>query len=83
MKMSLIFIISNFIAEKKNIFYKFQLVQGLLYIIFIYIAFLFNMPNVEFQVKSSIDRVMFIFSGSLLVSINYFLITRFKFLRNN
>ena len=80
---SLIFIISNFIAEKKNIFYKFQLVQGLLYLIFIYIAFLFNMPNVEFQVKSSIDRVMFIFSGSLLVSINYFLITRFKFLRNN
>jgi hypothetical protein len=70
---SYIFIILNFFSKKKNIFYNYQLVQSLFFIIFLYCAFLFNVPDVEWQTKVAIDRVLFLLSGSLLISFNYYL----------
>jgi hypothetical protein len=70
---SYIFIILNFFSKKKNIFYNYQLVQSLFFIIFLYGAFLFNVPDVEWQTKVAIDRVLFLLSGSLLISFNYYL----------
>jgi uncharacterized membrane protein len=78
---SYIFIILNIVLNRKNIFYRFQAVQGLFFIIFLYCAFLFNLPDVELQVKASIDRVLFVLSGSLLISFNYYLVREFKFLK--
>ena len=60
-------------------FLKFEAVQGLFFVIFLYCAFLFNLPDVEFQTKASIDRVLFILSGSLLISFNSYLARVFKF----
>ena len=70
---SYIIIILNFFSKKKNIFYNYQLVQSLFFIIFLYGAFLFNVPDVEWQTKVAIDRVLFLLSGSLLISFNYYL----------
>jgi len=78
---SYIFIILNIVLNRKNIFCRFQAVQGLFFIIFLYCAFLFNLPDVELQVKASIDRVLFVLSGSLLISFNYYLAREFKFLK--
>jgi len=75
---SYIFIILNFFSKKKNIFYNYQLVQSLFFIIFLYCAFLFNVPDVEWQTKVAIDRVLFLLSGSLLISFNYYLARGFK-----
>ena len=78
---SCLFIFINFFSKKKNIFYKFQLVQSLFFIAFLYCAFLFNLPDVEWQTKVAIDRVLFLLSGSLLISFNYYLVRELKFLR--
>ena len=78
---SCLFIFINFFSKKKNIFYKFQLVQSLFLIAFLYCAFLFNLPDVEWQTKVAIDRVLFLLSGSLLISFNYYLVRELKFLR--
>ena len=77
---SYIFIIFNIALKNKDIFHRFQAVQGLFFVIFLYFAFLFNLPDVEFQTKSSIDRVLFILSGSLLISFNSYLAREFKIL---
>ena len=76
---SYIFIIFNIVLKNKDIFHRFQAVQGLFFVIFLYSAFLFNLPDVEFQTKASIDRVLFILSGSLLISFNSYLARVFKF----
>ena len=76
---SYIFIILNIALKNKDIFHRFQAVQGLFFVIFLYCAFLFNLPDVEFQTKASIDRVLFILSGSLLISFNSYLARVFKF----
>ena len=76
---SYIFIIFNIALKNKDIFHRFQAVQGLFFVIFLYSAFLFNLPDVEFQTKASIDRVLFILSGSLLISFNSYLARVFKF----
>jgi hypothetical protein len=76
---SYIFIIFNIAIKNKDIFHRFQAVQGLFFVIFLYSAFLFNLPDVEFQTKASIDRVLFILSGSLLISFNSYLARVFKF----
>lgn len=78
---SYIFIILNIARKNKDIFHLFQAVQGLSFVIFLYCAFLFNLPDVEFQTKASIDRVMFVISGSLLISFNYYSARQFKFLK--
>jgi hypothetical protein len=78
---SYIFIILNIILKRKDIFYRFQATQGLFFVIFLYCAFLFNLPDVELQVKASLDRVLFVLSGSLLISFNYYLAREFKFLK--
>jgi len=77
---SYIFIIFNIVLKNKDIFHRFQAVQGLFFVIFLYSAFLFNLPDVEFQTKASIDRVLFILSGSLLISFNSYIARVFKFL---
>jgi hypothetical protein len=77
---SYIFIIFNIALKNKDIFHRFQAVQGLFFVIFLYFAFLFNLPDVEFQTKSSIDRVLFILSGSLLISFNSYLARELKIL---
>ena len=77
---SCLFIILNVASRIKNLFYKFQAIQGLFFIIFLYSAFLFNLPDVEWQTKVAIDRVLFLLSGSLLISFNYYLVRKFKFL---
>lgn len=78
---SCLFILLNIFSKKKNIFYKFQLVQSLFFITFLYCAFLFNLPDVEWQTKVAIDRVLFVLSGSLVISFNYYLAREFKFLK--
>lgn len=78
---SCLFIFINFFSKKKDLFYKFQLVQSLFFIAFLYCAFLFNLPDVEWQTKVAIDRVLFLLSGSLLISFNYYLVRELKFLR--
>jgi hypothetical protein len=77
---SCLFIILNVASRIKNLFYKFQAIQGLFFIIFLYSAFLFNLPDVEWQTKVAIDRVLFVLSGSLLISFNYYLVRKLKFL---
>jgi hypothetical protein len=77
---SCLFIILNVASRIKNLFYKFQAIQGLFFIIFLYSAFLFNLPDVEWQTNVAIDRVLFLLSGSLLISFNYYLVRKFKFL---
>ena len=77
---SYIFIIFNIVLKNKDIFHRFQAVQGLFFVIFLYSAFLFNLSDVEFQTKASIDRVLFILSGSLLISFNSYIARVFKFL---
>jgi hypothetical protein len=78
---SLLFIALNIFSKKKNIFYKFQLIQSLFFIIFLYCAFLFNLPDVEWQTKVSIDRVLFVLSGSLFISFKFYLDRELKFLK--
>ena len=78
---SCLFILLNIFSKKKDIFYKFQLVQSLFFITFLYCAFLFNLPDVEWQTKVAIDRVLFVLSGSLVISFNYYLAREFKFLK--
>jgi len=78
---SCLFIILNIFSKKKDIFYKFQLVQSLFFITFLYCAFLFNLPDVEWQTKAAIDRVLLILSGSLFISFEYYLARELKFLR--
>lgn len=80
---SFLFIIINIFSKKKNIFHNFQLVQSLFFIIFLYCAFLFNLPDVEWQTKVAIDRVLFVLSGNLLISFNYYLARELKFCRNS
>ena len=77
---SCLFIILNVASRIKNLFYKFQAIQGLFFIIFLYSAFLFNLPDVGWQTKVAIDRVLFVLSGSLLISFNYYLLRKLKFL---
>jgi len=78
---SLLFIGLNFFSKKKNILYKFQLIQILFFIIFLYCAFLFNLPDVEWQTKVAIDRVLFVLSGSLFISFKFYLDRELKFLK--
>ena len=78
---SLLFIGLNIFSKKKNIFYKFQLIQSLFFIIFLYCAFLFNLPDVEWQTKVAIDRVLFVLSGSLFISFKFYLDRELKSLK--
>ena len=57
--------------------------QSLFFITFLYCAFLFNLPDVEWQTKVAIDRVLFVLSGNLLISFNYYLARELKFCRNS
>ena len=59
-----------FLGENKNYnFNKFLILCIILNFLFIIIAFLFNVENVDFQVRNSLKRIMFETAGFYLMPI--------------